>query len=209
MDKNEQSSTASIKEHIREDLYYPLVNYTGAFSIAEYVYAISEGVLLYGIPDSYSVADGSNMCPYDFYKHDNNHTLDISVYVIPGMDRIQNVYREISSISDKKDRNFIMYIYWFSIHEQATIPFLNISTDKTFFRVYAHITEFEIDRFWDVSNDPYYNDSVFEDLYPDFIRLFPYAKFDQKEVKNKENKLYLAYGLYLLMKLQTFQEFLE
>ncbi len=110
---------------------YPLVNDTGVFSLNGYMYSWVNGVILIGIPSSFSSFDGSHGCPAYFLEHDLKHLADqiktpfstkpleldlTNIKIIN--ENIRPLYFHIlNSGLDQDHKEYLIFALWTSIHE--------------------------------------------------------------------------------------------
>ena len=99
------------------DFVYPYLTDSAEYNIYDYIYALSNRVVLVGIPVDYSMADSISYCPLDFFTHDLTHNQIMYEHILSNIDDYKNIYNEIMEEADPDRRDLKAFSVWYLIHE--------------------------------------------------------------------------------------------
>lgn len=123
------------------DRVYVLVNDSGEFSINGFMYSYINGIILLGIPSSFSTYDDNIGCPKRFLIHDYDHVSEmmtprhiitpvINLYDLDVINNIKPLYYSIlNSDLDKNHKEYLIFVLWAAIHEVNDLNLLRVSDD--------------------------------------------------------------------------------
>lgn len=108
-----------------DQFVFPLLIESGQFTLWEYIYALSNQVVLVGMPPVDAEADGLLYCPYGFYHHDVAHNALMLPSIYNKLTSLHDVYDELVTLRPNPERELILNYYWYMLHEIGILPYFD------------------------------------------------------------------------------------
>jgi hypothetical protein len=163
-----------VTTEIRRRKIYPLPNMTGLFTYNMYLYLLSMGIFLIGIPVEVVEYDFTYGCPGVFFNHDIEHTKKMTMIDTTILSKIYNLVKVLPN------NDVMIFALWFWVHE------LGFDADD--------IRNAELEKY---ANFPIDDDSLqITDDMIDYLRDFKFSNEEKQPIeKFSPAKINYYYGL--------------